>query len=94
MAPREEIREKAAKVVGADRFLVVHMSAPVEVCRHRDQEGLYGAADIGEIANFPGVSFAYEPPVKPDLTLDTSQESLDECVAKLLKLLEEKQFVS
>ena len=60
LAPQEEVRQKAAEVVGRQKFLVVHLDAPVEVCRARDQEGLYAAADSGEIANFPGVSAPYE----------------------------------
>ncbi|MCA9267749.1 MAG: adenylyl-sulfate kinase, partial [Planctomycetales bacterium] len=54
VAPSEAARRKAAGVVGEERFLVVHLNAPVEVCRARDKEGLYGAADAGDIANFPG----------------------------------------
>ena len=52
-APEDAVRKKAAKVVGADRFLVVHLSAPVEVCRKRDQEGLYEAADQGGDRQLP-----------------------------------------
>ena len=84
------MRQKAADVVGEDRFLVVHLSAPVEVCRQRDQEGLYAAADAGEIANFPGVSFDYEPPASPDLVLPTHEVDVDECVSRLVALLGER----
>ena len=94
LAPRENVRQKAAEVVGSDRFLVVHLSAPVEVCRERDQEGLYKAADDGEIAQFPGVSSPYEAPEKADLVLETDKLSTDECIAKVMKLLTERKFVS
>lgn len=59
LAPEEATRRKAAEVIGRERFLVVHLDASVEVCRARDQEGLYAKADSGEIANFPGVSAPY-----------------------------------
>lgn len=88
VAPSEEIRQKAAEVVGSDRFLVVHLSAPVEVCRERDQEGLYAAADAGEIANFPGVSFKYEEPPQPALVLPTDKQPVDTCVDSIITLLE------
>ncbi len=93
MAPSEEVRQRAAQVVGADRFLVVHLSAPIELCRERDKEGLYGAADAGDIADFPGVSAPYEPPTQPDLVLDTAVESTDDCVSKIVQLLEQKKFL-
>ena len=90
LAPREDVRQKAAEVVGKDRFLVVHLNAPIDVCRSRDQEGLYGSADEGEIANFPGVSAAYEEPAAADLVLGTHELDIDQCVDRLMKLLEEK----
>ena len=90
LAPEEEVRQKAAEVVGRDRFLVVHLDAPLEVCRARDQEGLYAKAEAGEIANFPGVSAPYEPPTAPDLVLDTSQTPVEECVSKILALINKR----
>ncbi len=94
LAPREEVRLKAAEVVGRDRFLVVHLNAPVEVCRERDQEGLYGAADEGEIANFPGVSSPYEEPASADLVLATHETDVDDCVEQILGLLTGRGVVS
>ena len=93
VAPSEDVRQKAAAVVGDERFLVVHLSAPVDICRQRDQEGLYGAADAGEIANFPGVSFDYEAPTSPALVLPTHEIDVDECVTRLVALLEERDVL-
>lgn len=93
LAPRETVRQKAADVVGRQRFLVVHLDAPIDVCRQRDQEGLYGAADAGDIADFPGVSSPYEPPVDVDLVLATDKLTVDQCVEQILKLLEQRKIV-
>lgn len=93
VAPQLEARRRAAEVVGADRFLIVHLDAPVDVCRKRDQEGLYEAADAGEIANFPGVSADYEAPVDPDLRLDTATLDVEQCVEKILQLLRDRGIV-
>jgi adenylylsulfate kinase-like enzyme len=73
--------------------VVVHLDAPLEVCRLRDQEGLYGAADAGEIANFPGVSAGYEPPEDADLVLRTDQTAVRECVERVLTLLRKRKFI-
>ena len=94
VAPSEEVRQRAAEVVGTDRFLVVYLSAPVEVCRERDTDGHYPQADSGELPNFPGVSSPYEQPVSPDLVLPTHQLPVTECVDAILKLLEERGIVS
>jgi bifunctional enzyme CysN/CysC len=88
VAPEEAIRQKAAATIGRERFLVVHLSAPLEVCRQRDTDGHYKLADSGEMALFPGVSSPYEPPAQPDLVLETAKLPVDQCVEKILALLE------
>ena len=90
VAPEEAIRQKAGEVVGRERFLVVHLSAPIEVCRQRDVDGHYPQADRGELTLFPGVSAPYEPPVQPDLVLATDKLGVEECVERILRLLEER----
>ena len=92
-APQEEVRQKVAALIGQECFLVVHLDAPVEVCRERDQEGLYHLADAGEITNFPGVSAEYEVPAVADLVLATDELSVEECVDKLLALLGKKGII-
>ncbi|MFO0906525.1 MAG: sulfate adenylyltransferase subunit CysN [Pirellulales bacterium] len=90
VAPDEAVRQKAADVVGRDRFLVVHLDCPIEVCRRRDADGHYALADKGELASFPGVSAPYEPPTQPDLLLNTAELSASECVERILALLEQR----
>src|SRR5690606_35577478 len=36
VAPEESVRQRVREVIAPERFLVVHLSAPVEVCRQRD----------------------------------------------------------
>ncbi len=93
VAPSEAVRLRARALIGVEQFVVVHLDAPLEVCRERDEEGLYGAADRGEIAHFPGVSFEYEPPVEPDLVLPTAQWNVDRCVDAILTLLREREII-
>ncbi|MFM9198122.1 MAG: adenylyl-sulfate kinase, partial [Planctomycetia bacterium] len=90
VAPDEAVRRKAADRVGAERFLVVHLAAPIEVCRTRDTDGHYALADRGELNNFPGVSAPYEPPVQPDLVLPTHEWPVGRCVDAVVKLLESR----
>ena len=87
VAPEEAVRQKAAATIGRERFLVVHLSAPVEVCRQRDTEGHYKLADSGDMPMFPGVTSSYEPPGSPDLVLETDKLPIDQCVEKVLSLL-------
>ncbi|MCH5374812.1 MAG: adenylyl-sulfate kinase, partial [Planctomycetes bacterium] len=93
VAPSEDVRQRAAEVVGRDRFLVVHLSAPVDVCRQRAEGNQYAQAESGDIANFPGVSFPYDVPASPDLTLPTHELSIDECVDRILALLTDRGII-
>lgn len=63
------------------------MSTSLEECERRDVKGLYRKARNGEIANFTGVSSPYEKPEYADVTVDTSQYSVDESVEMILKAM-------
>ena len=93
VAPEEAVRQKVADRIGGERFLTIHLSAPVEVSRERDTQGIYARADAGEITNCPGVSAPYEPPANPDLVLPTHEKPFGECVDAVISLLEEKGIV-
>ncbi len=93
VAPEEAVRQKAAERIGRDRFLVVHLAAPLEICRTRDTQGHYAMADKGELSNFPGVSAAYELPSHADLVLPTHQWDAVRCVDELIKLLESRGII-
>ena len=92
ISPYREIRDEARELMG-ERFIEVFVKASVEVCAERDVKGLYEKAFKGEIKEFTGVSDPYEPPLNPELTLDTEHESAEEYAAKLLSLLEERQLI-
>lgn len=49
---------------------------------------------MGEIANFTGISSPYEYPINPELTLDTAMLSIDDCVARVIMLLEAKGLIA
>jgi adenylyl-sulfate kinase len=84
IAPYEAAREEARALVEKHgRFVLVHLSTPLEVCEQRDVKGLYRKARAGEIPVFTGVSDPYEPPARPDVTIDTSVTPLEESVARI-----------
>ena len=93
VAPSEDVRQKVGNLIGKDRFLVVHVATPIEICRQRDTKGQYAKADAGELRNFPGVTASYEDPVEPDLTLDGSKQSVDACADKVIELLKAKSII-
>lgn len=87
ISPTNELRQMASRIIGADSFLEVYVSTPLEECEKRDVKGLYAKARRGEIKNFTGISAPFEAPLHPALSLDTSKLTLEEAVAALLHLI-------
>lgn len=83
-----EIHEKAGIP-----FVEVYVDVPLDVAESRDPKGLYKKARSGEIKNFTGISAPYEAPVNPEVKIDTSKLSVNECAEKILEYLVEKNIV-
>lgn len=86
ISPFQDDRNKAIEIIGRTNFKEVHVNTPLFACEMRDPKGLYKKARSGQLTKFTGISDQYEPPTDPDLTLDTSLISLEECVSKLVRL--------
>jgi bifunctional enzyme CysN/CysC len=71
-------------------FHEIHVDADLHTCEERDPKGLYAKARKGEIADFTGVSAPYEPPVAPELHLDTAKHSVEDSVAILADYISKK----
>ncbi len=87
ISPNNALRRMAAGIIGAEDFLEVYVSTPLEVCERRDVKGLYAKARRGEIKEFTGVSAPFEAPEHPALSLDTSSLTVEESVEKVLELI-------
>ncbi|MSQ12219.1 MAG: adenylyl-sulfate kinase [Dehalococcoidia bacterium] len=92
ISPYKEIRNEVRKEIG--NFAEVYVQAPMEVLIQRDVKGLYKKAIAGEIKNFTGVSDPYEPPDNPEVVVDSSRETVEESVNKVLSKLKELGYLS
>jgi len=50
----------------------------LDECVKRDVKGLYKKALSGEIKNFTGISDPYEKPDNPEITVNTSSETIEQ----------------
>jgi adenylyl-sulfate kinase len=91
ISPYRAVRAMVRKEVG--NMVEVYCHAPLETLMERDVKGLYQKALAGEIENFTGISDPYEPPEAPDVTIDSSTETIEESLAKILSKLEELGYV-
>lgn len=85
ISPFREARAQARAIIGS--FVEIHVDPPLEECVRRDVKGLYKKAMRGEIAHFTGISDPYEPPLEPELRLDTSRLTLEEATSQVLRSL-------
>lgn len=86
-AVREEVRSRIPN------FVEVYVECPIEVLAERDVKGLYKRALAGEIPAFTGVSDPYEPPLNPDVVVNSSRETPEQSAAKIWATLEHKGLV-
>ncbi len=84
---RKFVREKCRN------FIEVYVSTPLEECEKRDPKGLYKKARKGLIDNFTGINDPYEPPEIPEITINTKDMSVDECVRKILNYLQRNKHL-
>jgi sulfate adenylyltransferase len=93
ISPYRAARNESRQMVGEDKFIMVFMDTPIEVCEQRDVKGLYAKARRGEITGFTGVDDPYEPPIDPEITLQTVNATPEENGRKIFKYLEEIGFL-
>src|SRR5881396_3261762 len=95
ISPYAEARDKArAMVEEHGTFVEVFVDASVEECARRDVKGLYEKAFRGEIKEFTGVSDPYEPPLDPEITIDTEAQTVEESAATVLAYLDSRVRVA
>ncbi len=78
VSPYRRDRVRAKEIIGKDNFIEVYVSTPLSECEKRDVKGLYKKARNSQIPNFTGISSPYEPPKMPDVTIDTSDLTIEE----------------
>jgi adenylyl-sulfate kinase len=87
-AVREELRARIPN------FVEVYVECPIEVLAERDVKGLYKKALAGEIRHFTGVSDPYEPPLAPEVTVNSSTETPEQSVERIWATLERLGLVA
>ncbi len=103
ISPYRKDRDAARKIhesnkAGAIPFIEIHVATPIEICEQRDPKGLYkqarAALASGKGMGFTGVDDPYEPPLKPELTLDCSNKSTHDLVLEVVRYLEHRGLMA
>ena len=94
ISPFEKERQLARKLVPHGDFLEIYCYCELDICEQRDVKGLYKKARSGEIKHFTGISSPYEAPKKPEIKINTGQDSLEDCVDQVINLLRDRGVIT
>jgi adenylylsulfate kinase len=69
------------------------VKCPVEVLAARDPKGLCKRALAGEIKSFTGVDDPCEPPLAPDVVVESDRELVELSTGKIINELEKRELI-
>ncbi|MGW1026471.1 adenylyl-sulfate kinase [Streptomyces sp. NPDC002577] len=95
IAPYADSREAVRKrhQTSDTPYFEVHIATPVEVCSDRDVKGLYARQAAGQLTGLTGVDDPYEPPVDPELVLETQHQTPQQSADAVYAMLAERGLV-
>ena len=88
ITPFRESQEQARDIIETEgEFVLVYVKCSLEEAERRDPKGLYAAARAGNIDQFTGVNHPFQSPLNPEVTVDTENTTVDQCVEKVVNTL-------
>jgi sulfate adenylyltransferase len=93
VSPFRATRNECRLTIGSEGFIEIFVNTPLEVCEQRDRKGIYEQARNGQIKNLAGVDDVYEPPLNPEIIIDTIAQSAEENATLILAYLTKQRFV-
>ena len=94
ITPYAAARARIRDIIGADRFVLVHVDAPIDVCEQRDVKGLYARARRGDLPGLTGLDDPFERPDDASVHIDTTACAPDEAAARIVMHLVAANFVA
>jgi sulfate adenylyltransferase len=93
VSPYRATRNQVRAMVGDDRFILVYVNTPLEICMARDTKGLYARARAGELRGVTGIDDPYEEPVDAKIIVDTTKYSPEDNAHRILEYLVERRLL-
>lgn len=87
VSPYRATRDEVRAMLPEGSFVEVFVDTPIEVCEARDVKGWYARARSGEVTGLTGIDDPYEPPLDPELRLETVGATVDLNATRVLDLL-------
>jgi bifunctional enzyme CysN/CysC len=86
ISPFRAERDMVRRMLPEGDFLEIHVDTPLEEAERRDAKGLYRKARAGLIRNFTGIDSPYEPPLAPEVRIDTATTSAEAAAERIAAL--------
>lgn len=93
ISPFRAERQMARSLMEEDEFLEVFVETPLAIAEERDPKGLYKKARQGDLKNFTGIDSPYEEPRSPEILVDTSNLSAEQCAEHIIRILRERKVI-
>ncbi len=94
ISPYKDARKEVRDIVSVNGVYVeVYVSTPLELCKERDIKGLYKKMKVGLIKGVTGVDDAYERPINPEITVNTSGKTIKQSLRFITAYLEKRKLL-
>jgi sulfate adenylyltransferase len=94
VSPYRAARNECRSLVGGDKFIEIFVNTPLNICERRDVKGLYRQAREGRVKSFTGIDDIYEPPLDPEIVIDTITQTAEESAETIIAYLMSRKFMS
>lgn len=87
ISPFRAERDMVRALLPEGEFIEIFVDTPLEVAEARDVKGLYKKARSGELKNFTGIDSPYEPPLNPEIRVNTVEMTPAEAAEHIIRQL-------
>jgi adenylylsulfate kinase len=91
ISPYRSVRDEVRAMTGG--FIEVYISTPLQECENRDPKGLYKKARSGQIKDFTGIDDPYEPPLNPEVEINTVGMNPEESAYLILEEMQSRGYL-
>jgi bifunctional enzyme CysN/CysC len=87
ISPFSAERQMVRDMLLPGEFIEIYIDTPLAEAERRDVKGLYRKARAGQLANFTGIASPYEPPIAPDIHIDTTTMTAEQAATLIVEHL-------
>lgn len=87
ISPSSTVRDQVRQRFKQEDYAEAYIRCSLTECEQRDPKGLYQLARSGQIKQFTGIDAPYEPPLTPEVIIDTEHQTIKQCTTQLVNYI-------